>query len=93
MHDYFGYPEANFDSPTRPCPHCRTKGLRKTTIHHFHSGTEGQGDYVILPAYIKCVSCQGDGYQLLCEDEIYDERCARLDHEAELKEFEINDER
>ena len=57
MHDYFGYPDATFDTPTKPCQYCNGKGWRKFKFHPCYP------EKIIpkLPAFEKCITCNGQG--------------------------------
>ena len=62
MHDYFGYPDATFDTPTKPCQYCNGKGWRKT-YYYAYSFLKGKllSAPIKLPSFKKCITCDGSG--------------------------------
>lgn len=71
------------ETPTKPCPKCRTKGFRKEEVLVFDK-TPTSLLTMFIPVFRKCTCCDGWGYVALSDDEIYDNYCARKDWEAEL---------
>ena len=69
------------ESPTKPCPTCKKKGyvLRQDYLYTMNPECR------FLPSFRPCKYCDATGYVYLSEDEIYDDRCARADHEAEMR--------
>jgi len=53
MHDYFGYPDAEFETETKKCHYCNGKGWRKRS-YKLHLEFK-------LPSFKKCITCDGQG--------------------------------
>ncbi len=61
MHDYFGYPDATFDTPTKPCQYCNGKGWRTTNCKVYITIAPFNFEELRLPAFKKCITCDGSG--------------------------------